>query len=166
MSTPILSPTPSSYPGTEKSGSAFKWGLVIILALFVLSSGFMLWQCGSGMAEGRRMANASVEHFHDQLNAGQFDQIYAESDARFQSAGSKLDILKLFEAIHRKLGNTKSQTLSFWNMNATTSGFFITVTYDTSFERGSGQENFTWVKVGNKLSLVGYHIQSNALITE
>ena len=166
MSTPILSPTPPSYAGTEKSGSAFKWVLVLILLLFVLSSGYLLWQCGSGVAEGRSMANASVQHFHDQLNAAQFEQIYTESDARFQSDASKEDILKLFEAVHRKLGNTKSQNLSFWNVNTTTNGFFITVVYDTSFERGSAQENFTWVKEGNKLSLVGYHIQSNALITE
>lgn len=166
MSTPILSPSPPTYPGAEKSGSSFKWVLFIILALFILSSGYVLWQCGSGVAEGRAMANAAVQHFHDQLNAAQFEQIYLESDTRFQKAANKEDILKLFEAIHRKLGNTKSQSLSFWNMNATTNGFFISVTYDTSFERGSGQENFTWVKNGNQLSLVGYHIQSNALITD
>ncbi len=76
-------------------------------------------------------------------------------------------MLKFFAAIHNKLGNAGDASRSTININATTNGTFLRVSYSTKYDKGTAEETFTWRKgVTGDLTLVGYHIQSNALIVQ
>src|SRR6266568_3611894 len=81
---------------------------------------------------------------------------------------AETDFSALLGAMHRKLGRVVSttQTGVFSQDRAGTdiSGSFISFTYETTFADGSGTEKFNWRVDGKQVRLVGYNINSNALI--
>jgi hypothetical protein len=116
-------------------------------------------------AADTKAAEQSVVSFHQQLDAGQFDQIYASTTPEFKAASTRDDFTKLLAAVHRKLGNFRSGQTGNWNDNATTGGHFLTLERSAQFERGPAQEEFVFKVDGKSAVLVGYHIASNTLIT-
>ena len=110
-------------------------------------------------------AKAGVQRFHDMLNASQFQAVYDQSDAAMQAASSKDRLIQFLSAVHRKLGAAGKSTLQNWNVNYTPTGQFVTLTYQTTFASGPGDENFIYKIDGGAAKLVGYHINSDALIT-
>jgi hypothetical protein len=161
MATLTPSPIAAPQPTTERPKVIFWKGTLIATCLFVA---FLLWECGSGFYQGRHLAKGSVDHFHQELNDGQYDQIYQEADSRFRGTGGEPKIIQFLGAVHAKLGNTSSEEMTNIVVNATTNGTFIVTTYRTTFANDTAQETFTWVKNGTALKLVGYNIQSNALV--
>ena len=70
--------------------------------LFVgIAASFCLMACG--MQGDLKTTDAAVETFHAQLNAANFDQIYADTNAALKQASSREDFVKLLSAVHRKL---------------------------------------------------------------
>ena len=102
--------------------------------------------------------------FHRQLNAGQFDTIYAEADSQFKAGTAQADMVQLLSAIHRKLGDFQSGSQTGWNDNVNTGGHFLTIGYTAKYAGGSAEENFVYRMNGEQAALVGYHINSLALI--
>jgi len=124
---------------------------------------YLFWQCGSAVMHGRRLSNAAVQNFHQQLNAEKYDEIFDTADESFRTSKSKEDSLKVLRTVHAKLGNARSETLTQVTMQTTGAGTFVITTYTTTFEQGEAVERFTWVKRGETLFLRGYHVDSNAL---
>ncbi len=140
-----------------------KWSLLATALLIV----YGMWQCGTGLMKGGQASDTAVAEFHRHLNAGQFDAIYDASNRAFQQSGDRQELLKFFAAIHTKLGNAGTANRKVINVNTTTSGTFVTVSYETAFEKGSAIETFTWRKsITGELTLVGYNINSKALILQ
>jgi len=122
-----------------------------------------MWQCGSALVEGRKLADAAVRHFHQQLNAGDYENICREADQGFVSQGHD-ESIRFLEAVHRKLGLAGTETRLNIRVETNPGGTFLTTQYNTMFAAGTATEMFTWVKSGGTLKLNGYHIQSNVLI--
>jgi uncharacterized protein DUF4019 len=130
---------------------------VSILLLAVLSS------CGSGKSV--ETATKSVEQFHSQLDSEQYQAIYAAADEGFQKATNEPDFDALLQAVHKKLGKVQTSKRSNFQVGMSTGqGFTVNLVYDTTFEQGSGSEQFLWHMRDNQPMLLGYHITSNALI--
>jgi hypothetical protein len=53
-------------------------------------------------------AEQAVSSFHELLNAGRFAEIYGLSSDELKKASAQSDFVALLDAVHRKLGNTKS----------------------------------------------------------
>jgi hypothetical protein len=123
-----------------------------------------MWQCGSAVSAGGKLSDAGVEHFHSQLDSESFTEILTESDAAFQRSASRDEILKFLAGVHSKLGTSITYNRANVLVNATTNGTFITVTYQTVFEKGTAKEVFTWKKTENDLKLVGYHVESRTFL--
>ena len=138
-----------------------KWSLTISGILFAV----LIWKCGSGLLEAKKLTEPVVARFHSKLNAGEYEQIYSEADEGFRQSGSKEDVIKLFSAIHRKLGDAGATTFGSMNVNATLTGTFITTQYNTAFTGGTATETFVWLRDGGSVKLHGYNINSSALIT-
>jgi len=155
-----LNVSPTSHSGTRPKSQLWKWSL----ALTAIVLGFLMWQCGSALRQGRVLADPAVEDFHRQLNAGQYEKIYLDADESFTGEGKHDELVKFLEAVHTKLGNAGATNQANMLVNATTSGTFIVVHYNTTFARGSAVETFTFKKSNGFLKLQGYHIESNALI--
>ena len=102
--------------------------------------------------------------FHEMLDAARFDDIYAQSADAMKSASSQADFTALLEAVHRKLGNTKSSTKTSWGVNYQTSGTWVTLVYKTVYDSGDAQEQFVFLVKDKSALLAGYHVNSNALI--
>ena len=85
------------------------------------------------VAKGRKISEEAVVRFHNQLNAGQYREIYAASDEGFRKATSEADTLALFEAVRWKLGTVKSSNQTGWRINATPAGTLVNLGYDVEF---------------------------------
>src|SRR5262245_44185533 len=110
-------------------------------------------------------AQSEVARFHEDLAAGKFNQIYSEASDDLKKASSEEDFVKLLRAVNTKLGPTRQSSRTGWKMNMNTSGHFVSLSFDTQFERGKGTEQFVYRLAGGKILLAGYHIMSNDLIT-
>jgi opacity protein-like surface antigen len=109
-------------------------------------------------------AEQEVPKFHGDLDQGRFVEIYAGSADDLKKVTTQEDFVALLEAVHRKLGDTKSSSKQNWNVNFHTSGTFVTLTYKTVYAEGEAAEQFVYRIEGQSALLVGYHINSNALI--
>jgi len=120
---------------------------------------------GCGTFAKPTAATAAVKHFHEQLNAEQYEEILSQADATFVGSQSHDQLVKFLSAVHRKLGNAGEAKLAGYFVNYNTGGVFTTVKFATSYANGSADETFVWVKSGDSLKLYGYHINSMALVT-
>jgi hypothetical protein len=136
----------------------WKWSFFITAVVLA----FLMWQCGSGLVQGRRSANEAVRHFHQELNSGEYEQICQEASGCTQATKHD-ELIKFLQGVHTKLGSVDTENLINLSVNATTNGTFITTRYNTKFANGSAIETFTWIKSGATLRLYGYNVQTNAL---
>lgn len=81
-----------------------------------------------------------------------------------KQATSKAELGKFLAAVHRKLGKVKASKQTGWRSNSTTDGAFTQLAMATTFERGTGQESFTFRTVAGHPTLVGYNLNSNDMM--
>lgn len=122
-----------------------------------------LTACSGG--EDLKKTEAAIGLFHQQANAGQFDQIYANAASEWKRAQSPRDSVKFLSALREKMGAFQSGQQDGWRVNYTTSGTEVVVQYKSKFQKGDAVETFTYRVVEKAPILVGYNINSNTLIT-
>jgi hypothetical protein len=130
--------------------------------LFTLAATFT----GCGTTKDVGAASDAVVTFHARLDSEDYSTIYTQADPILRNATSQKDFLDLVSAVHRKLGKVISANRQGFFVNFTTSGTRVRLNYSTKFTDGDAQEEFVWAKSGNDFTLVGYNINSNALITK
>jgi hypothetical protein len=111
------------------------------------------------------IATKGVEEFHTQLNAEEYQSIYAVADENLQKTPTEGDFVAHLQTVHKTPGKVqKSQCRHFQIGMSTGQGTVVTLVYQTSFDQGSGTEQFPWHMRDNQPMLLGYHSNSNALI--
>jgi hypothetical protein len=130
---------------------------ILIMGLFAVSS------CSSGTDIAA--VTKAIGAFHSELNAGNFEQIYADSAPDWKQASPKADTVQLFTSIHNKLGDFLSAKQTGWHMNYGTGGTMVTIVDDSKFQKAEGVETFTYRVSGSTAQLVGYNINSRALLS-
>jgi hypothetical protein len=158
------------FPTTPATQQSVKPPRIILWKWTLIATGlcvtFLLWECGSGIYQGYRVGDASVHHFHQELNDGKYDQICQEADAAFRESEDHDKLVAFFRGVHSKLGNVTAEKLNNINVNASTSGTRITTSYTTTFTAGTADETFTWAKSGRGLKLLAYDIRSSAFVLQ
>jgi hypothetical protein len=144
----------------------FRRATLRIKHLFLLTLVVVALQLSCGVKKGREHAERAVEKFHSQLNAGQFQQIYSESDEAFRKAVTEEQALQLFNAVRSKLGTVQQAKLTGWHVNPTTGGSAVTLGYDVDFSEGKGTEQFVYHVTGDKALLFNYNVNSPLLVTK
>lgn len=114
----------------------------------------------------KEAAEKAVVKFHQQLNAGQYREIYVQCGQKFRDSTNESDAIALFEAIHRKLGSVVNSKQLGWNVNTAPGGTFVRMGYETDFSEGKGQEDFVFEMNSGQALLVGYNVNSPLLITK
>ena len=109
-------------------------------------------------------AEQEVARFHQRLAAGEVDSIWASAGPDMKKAGTKAEFDAFLNAVRRKLGKVRSTERTGWRVNYGTSGGTVELAYSTQFEHGAGTEQFVF-STGEPPALVGYHVNSPALIT-
>jgi hypothetical protein len=121
---------------------------------------------GCSMSVDTELAEQAVPKFHEMLDAGQFEAIYATAAGDLRNAAKREDFVALLDAVHRKLGTTKSSEQKGWKVKYHTSGTFVTLNYSTVYEEGEATERFVYRLQDGKAVLAGYHISSTAFVTK
>jgi hypothetical protein len=129
----------------------------------MLLTGLSLAACSG--TQKINMAQEATAHFHEMMSAGQFEQIYAQTDDTFKKATTAEDLTRFLSIMNRKLGIVKTSGRDAWNVGFTPSGTSVTLRYTTQFDHGTGAETFVYRFADGRALLVGYHINSIALMT-
>jgi hypothetical protein len=146
-------------------GIAFGKGEPMKRYLFLLlSSSLILFAC-TDTIKGKSVAEPKVAVFHEQLNEGQYEEIYAEASDDFRGAAPKEKVIALFSAMDNKLGKVKSSLIKTWNVRTYNFVTTVVLVADTQFEHGAGTETFTFRVSGDKATLLGYNINSLDMMT-
>jgi hypothetical protein len=111
-----------------------------------------------------KVAEQAVSTFHELLDAGKFQSIYDQSATDLREVATKQDFVALLDAVHRKLGLTKTFNLDSKSVNYSPSGTLVTLKCTTTFAEGEASEEFVYQLEDGKAVLDGYHINANALI--
>lgn len=120
---------------------------------------------GCGLKESFKDAGAAVARFHAALDAEQWQAIWTMTAPQMRQQTKQADFQRILEALHRKLGKVKQTKQVGWNANAGTSGSTLTLTMETTFEHGSGTEQFVYTRAADQsLKLAGYDIESQDML--
>lgn len=122
----------------------------------------LLSACSFGTAIPK--ADKGVDRFHAMLNAGQSVAIYQGSARDMKDATPQDKMVRLLNAVHKRLGQFKSGKAVGWFDNLNGAGHFVTINYQAHYDRGDAQEQFVFRMAGDKPVLAGYHINSDALL--
>lgn len=126
---------------------------------------FALFLSACSAVQGVENAESAVTRFHASYDQAQFAQIYSAASPALREVSSQQDFLKFMGAVHRKLGKVKDTARTGSHVNVHTStGLRVTLVYHTNFERGAADEQFVWQVKGDSAQLVGYNINSPALV--
>lgn len=134
------------------------------LSLFLIPLTLVIAGCGA--KKDIEAASVAVTQFHGQLDRQDYLSIYQNADERFRGTSKQDDFLALMSAVHNKLGTVQQASRQGFFVNYNTSGSSIRLTYATKFSAGDAEEEFLWSKRGDGVRLLGYHINSNALVTK
>jgi hypothetical protein len=118
------------------------------------------------MSKSKEIAERAVNVFHLQLDSERYSETYAQADEDFRKASSQEEFEKLSRAIHQKLGKVQSANQVGYIVNASSSGTYVTLTYDSTFANGKATEQFVWRLKGDQAALYKYSINSADLITK
>lgn len=130
----------------------------------LLSLGLALVAAACSVSENTELAEREVDRFHQQLVAGNVEDVYAGSAEDFKQSAKKEEIIGFLDAVHRKLGPLKTAQMKSWKVNYHTSGRFVILVYDSEYAGGTASEQFTFRIQGDRALLAGYHVNSTALV--
>ena len=128
-----------------------------LLALAVLLGG-----CSFG--EDRDRGERAVERFHELFAAALYSEIYVDTTEDFREATTETEFGEFLGAVRRKLGNVRQSELTGFEVNYSSSGTAIWLSYDTEYELGVATEQFVWMTDGERTRLESYQIDSKDLI--
>jgi TonB family protein len=133
-----------------------KQTLVFVAALLVL-----LTSCGR---KSKEIGERAVARFHDQFNAGQYHDIYAQAEegtfGPLPRGSGEADTLAWLDTVHRKLGTVKTANETEWHVRH---GTEVNLIYDTQFTEGNAREYFVFDVSGDNARLSNYNIESPLL---
>ena len=100
------------------------------------------------------------------MDAGHYAAIYNGSASDMKSSASQGDLIKLLTGLRSKLGNYRTGKTIGWTDNKGTGGHYVTLVRQAQFERGTAKEEFVFRIEKGRAVLAGYHVTSNALVTD
>jgi hypothetical protein len=127
----------------------------------------LLFFCAAcSVGESTDVATKAVADFRIAYYEGGFDKLYNEAGQELRDQITRADWNKLMRVITARLGQVRSQSDPAWNVSTSPKGTFVTLVYQIEFEKGKATESFVWRVDGQKVQLIGYHINSLALLSE
>ncbi len=140
---------------------------VIIVCCFALSGGAACTideRRGGVPAE----AQAVIDRVTEEVAAGRFESVYEEAAEEWRRAATPEQSRDALRQVRDRLGKVVSRTLHAGREREGTSGddstgHTLTISYQTTFERGIGTETFALVKRGGRWLLARYFVSSDGL---
>ena len=109
-------------------------------------------------------ADKAAAEFHALFDAEDFEQIFDTAHADFKASQPKKDTINFLRSVREKLGSVKSTNRTGWQANSMNMKTNVVLTFETEFENGQGVETFTYRVADGSAVLLGWYVNSNALI--
>ena len=154
---PIPPPPPTIR--TRRFGSKY----IVLIALLGLVVLGILWSLGKGSYHNYRLASASADHFHQQLNNADYDGVYEDATDEFRSSGSREDLTKFLRNVHEKMGKCGKMSAAGFHVNWRNGRVWVDQVFNTQCEAGQAQESFVWLVQQDQCRLYHYQIDSPKL---
>ena len=119
---------------------------------------------GCGLMEGVDTAEQAAATFHEQYNAGAFDETYDASADDLRATEARSEFITTLAGVRTKLGSMRATRRTGFNARVDSSGTFVELEYETEFENGTGTEEFTWEISNGRARLLSYNVSSRALL--
>jgi hypothetical protein len=156
--------TPAEIPGRVRPVPLWfrrngKWILALVLAGLVVSR-FNLHL--GYIDDDKRQTAKLIEQFHERMNTGQFDEIYADAHPAFRKSLTAQEWLHHMADAREQYGKFETMRSSRFNviMGAPVQ---IRAAYTSTFEKGEATELFSFAREGNKVQLLIYGISPNGI---
>lgn len=109
-------------------------------------------------------ADKAAAEFHSLYDAEDYDKIFDTAHADFKASQPKVETIDFIRSVREKLGKVKSTNRTGWQANSFNMNTNVILTHETEFENGKGVETFTYRIENGSAVLLGWYINSNALI--
>lgn len=106
-------------------------------------------------------AGKLVGEFHDQYNASNYGAVWSGASDDLRDTTSQQQFAAMLASIRERMGKVVSTKQVGWASNFNNGDSFVTIKMQTTFEKGTGDEEFVYRKAGDDLNLAGYHINWN-----
>ena len=117
---------------------------------------------GCSMGQDMSTTDAAVADFHARLNGGQFEAITEASGPEIKNGAT--DFTAFAGQLHNKLGTFKSTSRQGFNDNINNGDHVFNATYASVYSSGPATETFVYRLNSGKPVLIGYHVESAALL--
>jgi len=122
----------------------------------------MLASCSVG--KDAAAIDSEVSRIHGLFEAGKLHDVYSGSDPELKNATSEKDFVDLLTAVSGKLGGLQTSKRTNLQVNYVPTGKFVSATFESKFSNGMATEQFRFKLTGADYKMVGYNIESNALL--
>jgi len=147
-------------PPPAKLRKRFGAKILVVIVLGGLIAAAVIWKAGKSTYHYYEIASGAVDHFHHQMNLGDYDQIYAEAAEEFRSSETPKDLTLYFENIHDKMGSAGEPRAAGFHVNWRNGVVWVDQTFNTQFLHGQAQEYFVWKIQQDQPRLYNYRIDS------
>lgn len=147
--------------GRRRSYLAQATWLRLLLIPAIVACGFFATGCDA--AKAKPFAEKAVEDFHTQMGAEQFAQIYSNASDELKKSATEKDFENVLATMHKKLGAYKSAKQTGFNAGSNNGVSSIKLDYETEYAEGKATETFIYKVEGEKVSLLSFNIESEAL---
>ena len=135
------------------------WKAFLVAAMLISTGG-----CSAGA--DRAAAEQGVALFRAMVEAGDYAEIYVGAANEFRQVGPQDAALNLFHTLRDRLGPVRQSQQQGWRVDLGSGGTVVSLSYDTQFARGRGTELFLFRIADGNAQLMGYHVNSPALLAQ
>ena len=109
------------------------------------------------------LAQSAIGTFHQQINAGEFANIYNSASPDLKSMSSQVELVNYVASVHAKMGNFQSGAVSSSKDSASNGAQDVSILYAAKYDKGPVQETFDYRISGHTALLENYRVDSGAL---
>jgi hypothetical protein len=122
--------------------------------------------CSCSLSGNYSDAVNATKIFHGHMDGGDYTAVYDAATKGFQASGTRDNLIGFLTRVNRKLGKCGEATAAFGGYQATTSGTFVTMTSSRVCTNGTLNEQFVWLMIEGKATLLKYNANSPLLLTD
>jgi hypothetical protein len=141
----------------------------LILLIVLLLSVLLVTACRGDVDRGRVPTEVQevVTTVGDDIAQERYEKIYSEASELWRRDVTLEQSNEVFKTLKTKLGKVSSRSLHSaaeqQNSGGALKGHVFLLSYETTFERGDGMENFTLIEENGRWALARYFVNSTAL---
>lgn len=132
--------------------------------LLIVSICLLCLMTGCSLKKNQQQAGEAIAEFHKRINDNAADAIYDAASDDFKKATPRDKWAHMVHTLNTKLGSYVSSDEPSVFVNWTTNGTFVKASCEAKYSKAAASETFQFRTDGGKLVLIGYNVNSSALL--